>query len=257
MTVCALVEGSTVPWHPDGERDERSSGFDVEGSTVPWRPDGEPNAVTEYPPESVSQYNLVLDEGTEIAWRPTRRAFPKYSSRNALVQFSNARELETLDVPSGFISANESVFRLTDALVPARVEAQLDRLCSAAHEEQFEAGMESRFSRGLQQLCAYDPNAVLQSLRARLVNGNSAPEILTEMLEWASRQEAAALRDVIVDLFSIGLNSTSPLVRDAAASGLAYLDGDAAISYLKQAIEREQVPELLKDLEDLVHSLET
>lgn len=133
----------------------------------------------------------------------------------------------------------------------------MDRLCLAAHDEQFEAGVESRFSRGLQQLCAYDPTSVLQALRARLTDNDASSEVLAEVLQWASRQEADAIRALVVDLLSTGLRHTSSLVRDAAASGLAYLDEGAAVSRLRQALASEKVPELRQDLEDLLCSLES
>ena len=137
-----------------------------------------------------------------------------------------------------------------------QMEECLDRLCSIAHDEQFEVGIEGGFSRELQRIYAYNPAAVLQSLRARLTNNSASPAILTEILQWASRQEAIAVRALVVALLSSGLQHTSPLVRDAAASGLAYLEESAAIPHLRQAIEREDTPELREDLEDLVHSLE-
>ena len=137
-----------------------------------------------------------------------------------------------------------------------QVEEHLDCLCSIVYDEQFEAGIESDFSRELQRTYAYNPAAVLQSLRARLTNNSASPAILTEILQWASRQETIAIRAFVVDLLSAGLRHTSPLVRDAAASGLAYLEESAAIPQLRQAIEREDIPELREDLEDLVHSLE-
>ena len=79
---------------------------------------------------------------------------------------------------------------------------------------------------------------------------------MAEILRWASRQEAAAIRDLVVDLLSTGLYHTVSLVRDAAALGLAYLEEDAAIAPLRHALGREKVPELREDLENLIRSLE-
>ena len=102
--------------------------------------------------------------------------------------------------------------------IPRQVEEQLDRLCLAALDEQFEVGVESRLSRELQHLCAYHPIAVLRSLRRRLIHGGASPEVLSEILQWASRQEAGAIRSIVVELLSMGLHHMSSLVRDAAAS---------------------------------------
>ena len=152
------------------------------------------------------------------------------------------------------ISANRSG---PDPTIPRQVEEQLDRLCAAAHDEQFEIGVESRFSRELQRLCAYRPTAVLQSLRVRLIHRDASPEVLSEILHWASRQEADVIRSPVIELLSAGLDHPSSLVRDAAASALACLDERAAVSHLRQALERETVPELREDLEDIIRSRES
>ena len=173
---------------------------------------------------------------------------------NTFIAFVDAVTLETMERNAGFVSINESS---PDFPVPRQVEEQLDRLCLAALDEQFEVGVESRFSGELQRLCAYHPIAVLRSLRARLLDGGTSPEVLSEILQWASRQEAGAIRPIVVELLSTGLHHKSSLVRDAAASALACLDERAAVSHLRQAIEREAAPELREDLEDLVRSLES
>ena len=156
---------------------------------------------------------------------------------------------------ASFASIDKSTL---DAAIPREVEERLDRLCLAARDEQFEAGVESQFSRALQRLLwAYHPTAVLRSLRARLVNDDDGPEVLSEILQWASRQEAGAMRTHVIELAAAGLHHASALVRDAAALALACLDERAAVAHLRQALEREAVPELREDLEDLIRSLES
>ena len=156
---------------------------------------------------------------------------------------------------ASFASIDKSTL---DVAIPREVEERLDRLCLAARDEQFEAGVESQFSRALQRLLwAYHPTAVLRSLRARLVNDDAGPEVLSEILQWASRQEAGAIRTHVIDLVAAGLHHASALVRDAAALALACLDERAAVAHLRQALEREAVPELREDLEDLIRSLES
>ena len=152
--------------------------------------------------------------------------------------------------------ANFRQQHVPNVLIPPQVEEYLDRLCSIVYDEQFEVGIESDFSRELQRTCAYNPTAVLQFLRTRLANNDTSPAVPTEILQWASRREAIAIRTLVVDLLSVGFRHTSPLVQDAAAFGLAYLEESAAIPRLRQAVEREGTPELREDLEDLIHSLE-
>ncbi len=56
-------------------------------------------------------------------------------------------------------------------------------------------------------------------------------------------------------LIRAGLHHEASLVRDAAALGLVWLEGTEATLPLRQAFERETVPELKQDLEDLIQSL--
>ncbi len=203
--------------------------------------------------ESARMLGLTGSDDTEQAGQRLRYAIPG-SFEDAIIEFSDAWELQTKGITAGFASVNKSV--VYDSILSQVVEEQLGRLLSVAHEEQFEVGIESQLSGGLQRLCAYDPASVLRSLRVKLIDKDASSEVLAEILRWASRQEAVAIRDLVVDLLSTGLYHTASLVRDAAALGLAYLEEDAAIAPLRHALEREKVPELREDLEDLIRSLE-
>lgn len=199
------------------------------------------------------RYNLVRNSATEVSRLKTGGDF-RDRINSMIVVFHDVQEYSQIGIVTGFASVNNSV---PDVFVPRQIEEHLDYLCSIAYDEPFEAGIESQFSRDLQRLCIYNPNAVLQSLRTRLMDNSMDSSVSAEILQWASRQEAATIRTPVVDLLSAGLHHTSSLVRDAAASGLAYLDEGAAITYLRQALEREDTPELREDLEDLIRSLET
>lgn len=229
----------------------------TENATAPWHPASAFGATKERWHRATRQYRLVHASaaGHALWWAggPFRDQI-----ENIVVTFDDAVALNdavAVENMASFASLNKS--KLDDA-IPHEVEEQLDRLCLAVHDEQFEAGVESRFSKALQRLLwAYHPTAVLRSLRARLVNDDADPEVLSEILQWASRQEASVIRIPVIDLVAAGLHHASALVRDAAALALACLDERAAVAHLRQALEREAVPELREDLEDLVRSLES
>ena len=222
-------------------------------ATAPRHPDSAFGTAAEPSNRTSCRYRLVRNDSTEHAERWAGGTF-RYRMGDTFIEFVDAVALETVERNAGFVSINESSPGFS---IPRQVEEQLDRLCLAALDDQFEAGIESRFSGELQRLCAYHPIAVLRSLRARLLHDGASPEVLSEILQWASHQEAGAIRSIVVELLSTGLHHASSLVRDAAASALAYLDERAAVSHLRQAIERETAPELREDLEDLVRSLES
>ena len=223
------------------------------GATAPLHPGNAFGTDAEPSYRTSRRYLLVCNDSTGHVQRRADGAF-RDRIENTIIVFVDAVALEMMEKNTDFFSINRSA---PEPTIPHQVEEQLDRLCLAAHDEQFEVGIESRFSRELQRLCAYSPTAVLQSLRVRLIRSDASPEVLSEILQWASHQEAEVIRSPVIELLSAGLDQPSPLVRDAAASALAYLDERAAVSHLRRALERETVPELREDLEDLIQSLES
>ena len=167
--------------------------------------------------------------------------------------FDNVWEGGVLNAAIQFPSVNQSIPELHS---PELLEDHLDRLYSVARDELFEVGRRSQFSKGLQQLCAYDPVTVMQSVKVRLADDRISVEVLAETLRWAADQEAITIRDTVIAFLSMGLWHTSSLVRDTAALSLAYLDEKAALAPLQRALEREEVPELRDDLAALMRSLE-
>ena len=278
------IENPSVPWTPCGETNAATEVDPVSDSenllplsqVLPLTP--ELPASIDRRVEEIRRYNLVFDESTEIEWRPISKSSVWCLSWNTKVEFLNARELAAWYLPAGFPTVDESLpspnpyshtwietytkkLRVNAASIDpynhTRIETELDHLFSAAQEEQFETGMESRFARGLGLLFADASKAVLRSLKTRVNIGKTAPQVLAEMLEWSSRQEKNSFGNEIIDLLLTGLKNPSPLVRDSAALSLAYFDEDTAIDHLKRAMQEEQVPELRMDLEDLVNSLRT
>jgi len=135
------------------------------------------------------------------------------------------------------------------------LDSQLTQLCTNAVNEQFEAGMESQFSISLQQLCNYKPPDMIALLKVKLMDENTNPEVLAEIVRWASRQESIGVRDDVFDFLISSLDHSSSLVRDAGALGLASFDEIAVYEPLKKAARKEKIPELKKDLQNLVCSL--
>jgi len=137
------------------------------------------------------------------------------------------------------------------------IKHNVNRIFAAASDEEFHAGMNSRFSEELQRLGVYDSRTVLHTLKIKLKSPKEDFEVLAEMLRWVSFQDAASIRGIVSDILKTGLRHDVPLVRDAAASGLAWLEGVKASLTLRQAAETETVPELKKDFENLIRSLDT
>ena len=170
----------------------------------------------------------------------------------AFVEYSDAVTIRRLDVKRGLTSANESVARVD---FTRQVTEKLEQSIIAAQDEEFEAGMESEFSRSLDDCFDLQAEALVLSIRKKISEPKLSAEICAEMLRWVSRQEATGTRELALGTLVIGLSHRSSLVRDAAALGLAEFDETLAQPYLRDAWERETVPEFREDLKDLIDSL--
>ena len=135
------------------------------------------------------------------------------------------------------------------------IELRLDIVFNAARDERFEPGMNSRFASELERLLRWEADVVISLLKKRLSTEDNA-DILSEMLSCLVRENYSMPRDSVIEVLAIGLNHTSPLVRDAAALAISVLGEEIAVPYLRMAIEKEEIPELKEDLEDLFSSLE-
>lgn len=135
------------------------------------------------------------------------------------------------------------------------LEREVDRLFWAASDEQFEVGMVSEFAHGLDDLLAASPIELLHVLQTRLDTPRTPIEVIAEAMHWLGELEHETFRKQVVSILLFGLNHESPVVRDAGALALGDLEGCDALIHLKQAIEKENVPELREDMEDLVESL--
>ena len=171
-------------------------------------------------------YGFVLGDATEKIRRIDH--VDQTELGNATASFSDGQVLIFLGSVTEFASINKSEF---DAGEPNPVMMkQLDQLIAAAHNEFFEVGIESQFSRDLQRLFQFDSPLVVQYLTTKLKENYTNSEVLAEILRWASRHEACSVHALVIDLLSAGLNHISSLVRDEAALGLAYLDETAALA---------------------------
>jgi len=128
-------------------------------------------------------------------------------------------------------------------------------LLNGAREEHFEDGMDSNLSMGLRGLCRNYGADFASVLEERLKRQDVGARILTEILHTLGDIEDDATRDWRLATLADFLKSSSPLVRDAAAVGLSYLDDKKAAPYLREAIERESSKALRDDLRVILEQL--
>lgn len=127
---------------------------------------------------------------------------------------------------------------------------------SSAKEEVFEDGMESKFSQNLSTFILSFGRLAMEVLIPIMLSEYSNKEVVSEAFRIIGRiSHKATYRDRLW-LLERGLYSSSARVRDGVVLGLAFLDDSFAISPLKSAIERERIPELRQDMEQVLAQLE-
>jgi len=163
--------------------------------------------------------------------------------------------------PPPWTSFSPREVRIENASIQHGTHEKLDRQIAdsfeAAKEQIFEDGRESEFSRALMRLVnEYSVDAVA-GLANLIIEEKVNPEIAAEALRWLGQIDHPASYLLRRWLLERSLHCSSARVRDGATLGLAFLDDPHAITYLRQAIEQEQVPELRADMEQVLMQLES
>lgn len=129
-------------------------------------------------------------------------------------------------------------------------------LCHSAVGEVFEDGMENPFTAGVTRLIQRAGGRGMEPLAHLLVSESMPAEVAAEALRCLGRMEHPLTHSYRRWVLEHRLISVSPLVRDGAALGLAYLDDPHAIPYLRRAVGNEQDADLRADLEQVLVQLE-
>lgn len=127
---------------------------------------------------------------------------------------------------------------------------------AVAKEEIFEDGMESDFSRNLSEFILSFGHSAMDTIIPVILSERTNTEIVSEAFRVLGRlNHKTTYRDRLW-LLERGLYSVSARVRDGAILGLAFMNDSIAIAPLKSAIERERIPELRQDMEQVLAQLE-
>ncbi len=136
------------------------------------------------------------------------------------------------------------------------IESKVFALFEAADAEVFEDGIENRFSQDLISLITSLGNAAVKSVADIIISGHANPEVASEALRWIGRLDNPQSSSNRLWLLESCLNCDSAKTRDGAILGLASMDDPKAIPYIKNAMERETLSELKKDMQQVIDQLE-
>lgn len=141
--------------------------------------------------------------------------------------------------------------------VELQIRSTLMAAFAIAAEEIFEDGMDSVFSHSIHS-SIWDFGEIAVStidaiLRLQDINGEVAGEALRQLgLVEDLRTQRSRL-----SIIANKLDSADPRLRDAALLGLEFLDDPVAIPYLQRAVERENIPVLRMEIQQVLDQLRT
>jgi len=160
-------------------------------------------------------------------------------------------DARTVKYDGGSVESSTSSFAVSGLL-----DKQASLIFTGAKEEIFEDGMESDFSRNLSSFIASFGHSAMEVIIPMILSEQTNTEVASDAFRILGQlNHQTTYRDRLW-LLERGLYSVSTRVRDGAVLGLAFLNDSLAIAPLKSAIERERIPELRKDMEQILAQLE-
>ena len=125
----------------------------------------------------------------------------------------------------------------------------------SCHDEFFEDGVESSFSKQLRSQIFLHENKALMTISNLVHNNKVKSEIASEALCLLGRLDHIPTYNFRCWILERSLFSIQPLVRDGAGLGIASLDDPNSIPYLEKAIENETLEGIRKDLRNVLCQL--
>jgi len=144
----------------------------------------------------------------------------------------------------------------TESVSANLLSAQANSIFINAKEEVFEDGMESNFSRNLSKFIVSFGHSAMETIIPIVLSERANTEVVSEAFRVLGRLVHATTYRERLWLLERGLYSASARVRDGSLLGLEILNDSLAIPPLKAAINRERIPELRQDMEQVVSQLE-
>jgi hypothetical protein len=163
-------------------------------------------------------------------------------------------ELSSATTPAGLQIADSSTLPVPD--VESRLlNEYLHDLFLSALDEEFEDGVESKFSTGLVDFVRRYGEQAIKLLSGFIQNKTVNAESAAEALRWIGRMHDPITFRYRVWLLGLCLSARSLRVRDGAVLGLAFMDSTKTIPVLEAAVINEPSKELKQDMQHLLDHL--
>ncbi len=202
-------------------------------------------------PNQVTDHKVIV--GNFRPASPTTAETEKESSGKGDTSYHGKQSyhLEILDLsPSRWVltTVDRSANSTADTERPESLTEELQRIFTAAKEEIFEDGMDSVFSRRLVKFMENYNRLAIDILSELLIPERVNAEVAGEALRHVGYSEDVSTRIPRRRLLEHCLFGSSARIRDGAILGIAAMNDPRAIPFVEQAICRELIPELRRDM---------
>jgi len=233
------------------QTDLRSHEKEPDESTVPLSLGSIFEGIQKGPGESLQLFDLAQKVVEEHFTQPDRlRGFTEFTADTRQVRL--LRPAHELDEQRGLPASSTRRLNVGEEMI-----SQIETLFGTARELYFEDGMENDFARELIRLIRQHGNRAIGALTHLIVTEKVNAGVASEALRWLGcMDDPNTYRDRLW-LLERSLYCSSARVRDGAALGIAFMDDPRATEHLREAIKRERVAELKRDLEQVLEQLES
>ncbi len=137
------------------------------------------------------------------------------------------------------------------------VEAQIKKLFDEGKHEIFEDGKDTDFSNTLIRIIENHGNSAIGILSNEIFSGLVNIDVASETLRWIGRINHPKTHDSRFDLLTRSLLHNFPTIREGAIIGLDLMADRKAITFIENAIQKEELPILREDMKQVLVDLET
>lgn len=132
---------------------------------------------------------------------------------------------------------------------------EIQRVFRENADEIFESGMDNKVRTKIRTMLINYCNQTISALKEFLKDNRTDVEAISEALRAVGLLDDSRTRKNRLNLLVMGLNHSSPIVRDSAALGLSDMEAMEAIPYLMNAIRSEPIQSLRNDLIAILEEL--
>tara|TARA_R110002110_G_scaffold401458_1_gene618317 strand:- start:1493 stop:2407 length:915 start_codon:yes stop_codon:yes gene_type:complete len=205
---------------------------------------------------SITKKSIRPSDATQSSNSVFKFSYPKISSENSSALYEEKG------------SSNEFLFYLTilnstfdvgkipslNTSLETKSLKELDRIFSNTDRANLRTGHQNEFTQGLDSLFLKLGEEIFQHIYQYLTTSNTESIVTSAVLEWIGINSENIDNNDRDNIVRFGLQHSSKYVRDSALIAISHILTDKLVQILKMHSMNEEIPELRKDMQDLIES---